>query len=260
MAGTTNFLVFNEANDAARTFNDSEYNEATQRLNGVTPGMAISRLHNKLYLQTSAMARAIAEAIIANGDDCMDNDIPAITASLEKLIDDRAKAAAPSDIPIGTILMYAGNGTIPDKFLGCDGAALDRTTYARLYAVIGDTYGSGDGLTTFNLPDYTDGTFPEGSTTAGTAHAAGLPNITGNVGMYSGSAGAIRNDGAGDLPTSAIYGDSVVANGFAPSPNALSSFNHLNIDASRSSPIYGASTTVQPKSLTTRFIIKAYEE
>ena len=82
----TNFKIFNEANMADRTFNDSEYTNATQRQNGVTPGMAISRLHNKLYLQVSAMAKAIADFIVAQGHDCYDNDVAEITANLQAAI------------------------------------------------------------------------------------------------------------------------------------------------------------------------------
>ena len=48
--------------------------------------------------------------------------------------------------------MFAG-ATAPSGWLICDGSAISRTTYSTLYAVIGTTYGSGDGSTTFNLPD-----------------------------------------------------------------------------------------------------------
>ena len=54
--------------------------------------------------------------------------------------------------PTGTVLPFAGQ-TIPNGFLLCDGRAVSRTTYAGLFAVIGTIYGSGDGSTTFNLPD-----------------------------------------------------------------------------------------------------------
>lgn len=53
---------------------------------------------------------------------------------------------------IGTIQMFGGS-TPPNGWLLCDGSAVSRTTYATLYAVIGTTYGTGDGSTTFNLPD-----------------------------------------------------------------------------------------------------------
>lgn len=54
--------------------------------------------------------------------------------------------------PTGTILPYGGS-TAPSGFLLCNGGAISRTTYARLFSVIGTTYGVGDGSTTFNLPN-----------------------------------------------------------------------------------------------------------
>lgn len=56
------------------------------------------------------------------------------------------------DYIIGTIIQY-GSDTIPDSWLLCDGSAVSRTTYAELFAVIGTTFGVGNGSTTFNLPD-----------------------------------------------------------------------------------------------------------
>ena len=55
---------------------------------------------------------------------------------------------------VGSIYMYAGS-TAPSGFLICDGSAVSRTIYADLYSEIGTAYGSGDGLSTFNLPDLT---------------------------------------------------------------------------------------------------------
>lgn len=60
----------------------------------------------------------------------------------------------------GIIEMFAG-ATAPTGWLICDGAAVSRTDYAALFAVIGTTYGTGDGITTFNLPDMR-GRFPLG--------------------------------------------------------------------------------------------------
>lgn len=53
---------------------------------------------------------------------------------------------------IGSIIAYP-SGTIPENHLVCDGSAVSRTTYAELFDVIGETYGAGDGSTTFNLPN-----------------------------------------------------------------------------------------------------------
>lgn len=55
-------------------------------------------------------------------------------------------------LPIGSMIPY-GKATPPENWLVCDGSAVSRTTYAELFAVIGTSYGSGDGSTTFNLPN-----------------------------------------------------------------------------------------------------------
>lgn len=54
--------------------------------------------------------------------------------------------------PAGSIQIW-GTSTAPTGFLLCDGSAVSRTTYAALFAVIGTTFGVGDGSTTFNLPN-----------------------------------------------------------------------------------------------------------
>lgn len=57
-----------------------------------------------------------------------------------------------SDIPVGSIYEFGGSAA-PDGYLICNGSAISRTDYSELFAVIGTSYGSGDGSTTFNLPD-----------------------------------------------------------------------------------------------------------
>jgi microcystin-dependent protein len=65
-------------------------------------------------------------------------------------------------VQIGTVQILAGT---PDSgWLVCDGSAVSRSTYARLFAVIGTSFGAGDGSTTFNLPDLR-GRVPVGSGT-----------------------------------------------------------------------------------------------
>uniref|UniRef100_UPI003AB0811C phage tail protein n=1 Tax=Phascolarctobacterium succinatutens TaxID=626940 RepID=UPI003AB0811C len=82
--------------------------------------------------------------------------------------------------PTGSIIAFAGN-TLPDGYLLCDGSQVSRTTYKKLFDVIGTTYGAGDGKTTFTLPNLID-RFLEGSSAAGKYREAGLPNITGKYG------------------------------------------------------------------------------
>ncbi|EFM23115.1 hypothetical protein [Selenomonas sp. oral taxon 149] len=106
----TNYQIFNEENAPERTYNDSEYKEATQRVGGVMPGMALSRMHNKMYYQWSAMCKAIANLIVSHGHDCMDNDVEGITRYLEEAITSAAtgginahRTAAELDHPDGSV-------------------------------------------------------------------------------------------------------------------------------------------------------------
>ena len=152
-----------------------------------------------------------------------------------------------SGIPIGTIIAYAANSA-PSGYLLCNGSAVSRTTYADLFAKIGETYGSGDGSTTFNLPNLTD-RFIQGSGTAGTVKSAGLPNITGSVGINKTDYGV-----AGDEATGAF----TKSGGVQTTSGGTSKVScvKISLDASRSNAIYGASTTVQPPALTMRYYIK----
>ena len=70
---------------------------------------------------------------------------------------------APVGDPIGAVKMFAGASTAtPNGWLLCDGSAVSRTGYPRLFAVIGTAFGDGDGSTTFNVPDYRN-KFPRGA-------------------------------------------------------------------------------------------------
>jgi hypothetical protein len=60
-----------------------------------------------------------------------------------------------SNPPPGTILSKE-SGFVPPGYKLCDGAAISRTTYAKLFDVIGTYYGEGDGTTTFNVPQLTN--------------------------------------------------------------------------------------------------------
>lgn len=55
-------------------------------------------------------------------------------------------------LPIGTIMQFGGSAA-PTDFLLCQGQAVSRDTYADLFAIIGSSYGNGNGTTTFNVPD-----------------------------------------------------------------------------------------------------------
>lgn len=61
-------------------------------------------------------------------------------------------AVATASQPTGSVITFAGN-TPPSGFLECDGGEYSRSTYSDLFSVIGEVYGSGNGTTTFNVPD-----------------------------------------------------------------------------------------------------------
>lgn len=76
----------------------------------------------------------------------------------------------------GTVLDFAG-AVAPVGWLLCDGSSVSRTTYANLFAVIGATHGSGDGSTTFGLPD------GRGRVIAGKGDMGGTPAARLNVNL-----------------------------------------------------------------------------
>lgn len=82
------------------------------------------------------------------------------------------------------IVIPWSSASIPGGFLECDGSAASRTTYADLFAVIGTTYGAGDGSTTFNLPDLQGKCCQNESPAKSLASTGGAENVTstGNVG------------------------------------------------------------------------------
>lgn len=146
--------------------------------------------------------------------------------------------------PVGTIIAVAYTG-VPEGYMHCNGAAVNRTTYVNLFNKIGTTYGAGDGSTTFNLPN-TVARFLEGGISAGTYYEAGLPNITGHFSTAMEWSQA-RYDGAFRRDNQ---------NGSGPEGSAFSNSQLISFDASRSSAIYGASTTVQPPAMTAIYCIK----
>lgn len=85
--------------------------------------------------------------------------------------------SATTNTPAGTIASFGG-GSAPTGWLLCDGSAVSRTTYAALFAVIGTTFGTGDGSTTFNVPDLRDRSPMGANSTVALGAAAGAATHT----------------------------------------------------------------------------------
>jgi microcystin-dependent protein len=102
-------------------------------------------------------------------------------------------APNPSDtqaggLPVGTIVQYAAVPA-PSGWLNCDGSAISRTTYAALFSVIGTTYGAGDTVSTFNIPDtrarQIRGVGTSGIGLGGTGGADSVTLLIGNIPPHS---------------------------------------------------------------------------
>lgn len=93
-------------------------------------------------------------------------------------------------LPTGTMLPY-GAATAPSFFLLCDGSAISRTTFAALFAIIGTSYGAGNGTSTFNLPD-ARGRVIVGSGTG--VKVATVASVSGNVITITGLTNIISNE------------------------------------------------------------------
>lgn len=82
--------------------------------------------------------------------------------------------------PVGTVVEYAGTGA-PLDYILCDGSAISRVAYAELFAVIGTTFGAGDGSTTFNLPNHPAGATLSANASTSQAGTSGADLLYGAV-------------------------------------------------------------------------------
>lgn len=145
-----------------------------------------------------------------------------------------------SGVPVGTVIAWPGSKapTTAGTWLECNGQSC--AAYPELVAVLGKN----------TVPDYRN-RFLESSTTAGTVKEAGLPNITGRSwgSVWSGFINILSKD-------SAFYFVSEHEGRGNPEVSGYAGY-WIYFNASRCSPIYGRSNTVQPASVTVRRFIKA---
>ena len=139
--GTTNTAGVIELAD------QSETNAATNSSKALTPSRLAAGISNYLPDATDSV-KGVAELATTA-------ETTAGTATDKVVTPAGLAGALPSmgiTTPPGGVMAFAG-AVAPTGYLECDGAAVDRTTYADLFAVIGTTFGSGNGSTTFNVPD-----------------------------------------------------------------------------------------------------------
>ena len=172
-------------------------------------------------------------------------------------------------VPTGTILDYTGLNA-PDGYLVANGAEISRTTFSQLYqwavasgliipqenipATAHGYFGSGDGSTTFTIPDLrgvfkrsADLASNRGGSDARIYQDSGAPNITGefwksnsqDLGGGSGAFGSVSGGGS-----------------FAGGANSGYGYNGIKFNASWSDSAYGRSDDVRPRSVSTIPILK----
>jgi len=101
---------------------------------------------------TSPSASTSASPSASKSPSASQSSSPSMSPSASTSASPSASPSSASNIPVGIIQMY-GAAVAPTGFLICDGSAISRVTYSVLFAVIGTTYGVGNGSTTFNIPN-----------------------------------------------------------------------------------------------------------
>lgn len=185
------------------------------------------------------------------------------------------------NVPVG-FEYFSMNPNVPQGSLPLLGGEYNRSTYSDLWAWVQEQsgylkteaewqtlstsnngnvpyYSSGDGSTTFRVPSLkcwvrgANGTVSE----VGSYLEAGLPNITGTFKMQVQNNASLRVQWAnGAFAPQSTWG--YLASGNASASDTPTAPSEVNFNASRSSAIYGNSTTVQPESIVGMWLVKAY--
>lgn len=156
-------------------------------------------------------------------------------------------------LPVGSVIASAMN-TTPDGYLICNGAAISRTTYAALFAAIGTIYGTGDGSTTFNLPNLV-GRVIQGTGGVPLYIDAGLPDIQGRFVLHGIEQANIINATYGAMTLEQKHDSYRTPIDLTEHPGADSG-SSFTFKASSYNSIYGKSSTVQPPALAMHYYIK----
>lgn len=197
-------------------------------------------INSRLWFTNSNGESVIVRSLIQNNTYNFNND-PSYIDGIKWVVD------VESGAPVGSLMPYAGT-TPPDGWLICDGSEISRTTYARLFSVIGTTYGAGDGNSSFEIPDLS-GRLPvyDSGKTVGTKTNGKAPNIVGEYQCETGVPSSPKNAfyNAGSMNRSS-FGGSFVS-------------TYLHFSANRSSAVYDDNATgIVPAGVYMNWIIKAF--
>lgn len=134
---------------------DGTFDATFQQMNGAASGViAVETVLGDGTILKGSVADLVARlAVLLSADGTLKSTgFSGLTTDYGLLATSATEMIIQNHTPIGIINAYAGSAA-PTHWLLCDGAAVSRTTYAKLFTVISTVYGIGDNSTTFNLPD-----------------------------------------------------------------------------------------------------------
>ena len=148
---------------------------------------------------------------------------------------------------IGSIIPYTSS-VAPVGYLVCDGSTVNRSTYSKLYAVVGNAYGAGDGSTTFHLPDFR-GRFLRG-------YDSGAGNDPDSSSRLASNSGGNTGNNVGSLQADQVYSHTHLFNNSGGVGNAVSGtqVGYQSYGQAATSS-YGGNET-RPKNVTVNYLIK----
>lgn len=167
----------------------------------------------------------------------------------------------PNNDMVGAVVGFAMNSA-PEGWLTANGSAVSRTTYARLFSRIGTTYGVGDGINTFNLPDYRaeflrgldSGRGIDAGRAIGSAQAQQSVNHSHLLPTTSGTGGDGLMTAVFTDDTSAMTYYPSGTNSYNPSPSANTTLRTYTANASAIAGAFGDET--RPRNIAVLYCIK----
>ena len=161
-AGQTEFDVLGETG-GSKTTSFPTQGDGTSTGNGLAYSSSMSSVDDGTYNNLPPYQTLNYIIKWASGETPTDeSQLTDRVSDLEEIVQ-----TAYNQMPAGAIMAWGG-ATAPSNWLTCDGSAVSRTTYASLFSAIGTSYGAGDGVSTFNLPNL-KGRVPVGKDGANTA-------------------------------------------------------------------------------------------
>ena len=161
-------------------------------------------------------------------------------------------------IPTATIVPWTAS-SVPTGFLECNGAAVSRSTYSALFAVIASTYGGGDGSSTFNVPDLQNKVAVSKSNNKALASTGGADTVavtpSGNVGGSTANASLSTAQPSGTTQTQPLAVQPGILTGSTNTGNAGSGTGHSHNMSATFSGTASNPSVLQPY-LTLIYIIK----